>query len=231
MRLLLVEDNVRLSGAITESLRKAGLETDAVAEGEEALALLKHQPYDAVILDLGLPDMDGMKVLEALRNDKNAVPVLILTARDALSDKIAGLNSGADDYVVKPFETDELVARIRALLRRPQQATGKVTVLNNLSFDTISRYATIEDKILDLTRREVDLLEQLILSADKVVTKKSIEQRIYSYGEMGSANSVEVLAHRLRKKLAASGANIQIHTLKGIGYMMTGENLAQAAKK
>lgn len=221
MRILLVEDNERLSEAIKDSLYKAGFEVDAVAEGEEALSVARHQPYDAIILDLGLPDIDGMKVLESLRDQKNAVPVLLLTARDALSDKISGLNSGADDYMVKPFEVDELIARIKALLRRPSQAVGTAIKLNNLSFDTVNRCVQVEDKIIDLSRRELDLLEQLIRAADKVVTKKSIEQRIYSYGETGSANSVEVLVHRLRKKLEENAAGIAIHTLKGIGYMMT----------
>lgn len=230
MRILLVEDNERLSEAIKESLYKAGFEVDAVAEGEEALSVARSQLYDAIILDLGLPDIDGMKVLEALRGAKNQVPVLLLTARDALSDKIAGLNSGADDYMVKPFEVDELIARIKALLRRPSQATGTVTHMSNLAFDTVNRYAQIGDKVLDLSRRELDLLEQLIQAGDKVVTKKSIEQRIYSYGEKGSANSIEVLVHRLRKKLADQGAGIEIHTLKGVGYMMTGTDDRPAKK-
>ena len=231
MRILLVEDNARLSEAIQESLYKAGFEVDAVAEGEDALSVVRHQPYDAIILDLGLPDIDGMKVLETLRDQKNTVPVLVLTARDSLSDKISGLNSGADDYMVKPFEVDELIARIKALLRRPSQAVGTVVALNNLSFDTIKRYARIGDQMLDLSRREIDLLEQLILSSEKVVTKKAIEQRIYSYGETGSANSVEVLVHRLRKKLISRAANIEIHTLKGVGYMMTGAQNAQSPEK
>lgn len=226
MRILLVEDNERLSEAIKESLYKAGFEVDVVAEGEEALSVVRHQPYDALILDLGLPDIDGMKVLESLRDQKNTVPVLVLTARDALSDKISGLNSGADDYMVKPFEVDELIARLKALLRRPSQAIGTAIKLNNLSFDTVNRCVQIEDKIIDLSRRELDLLEQLIHAAEKVVTKKSIEQRIYSYGETGSANSVEVLVHRLRKKLDDHAADIEIHTLKGIGYMMTGADHA-----
>ena len=226
MRILLVEDNERLSEAIKESLYKAGFEVDAMAEGEEALSVARQQPYDAIVLDLGLPDIDGMKVLESLRNQKNAVPVLVLTARDTLTDKISGLNSGADDYMVKPFEVDELIARLKALLRRPSQAIGTVIKLNNLSFDTVSRSVQIENKIIDLSRREFDLLEQLIHAAEKVVTKKSIEQRIYSYGETGSANSIEVLVHRLRKKLDEHAADIEIHTLKGIGYMMTGADHA-----
>ncbi|MFH1159056.1 MAG: response regulator transcription factor [Pseudomonadota bacterium] len=226
MRILFVEDNVRLADAVKDSLRKAGFEVDTVAEGEEALSVVQHQPYDAIILDLGLPDMDGMKVLEKLRDGKNAVPVLVLTARDALSDKISGLNSGADDYMVKPFEVDELIARLKALLRRSSQSTGTVIKLNNLSFDTIERYAQIEDRIIDLTRRELGLLERLIHSTDKVVSKKSIEQQIYGYGESGSANSVEVLVHRLRKKLDDHAADVEIHTLKGVGYMMTGADHA-----
>ncbi|MDE1153352.1 MAG: response regulator transcription factor [Micavibrio sp.] len=221
MRILLVEDNASLADAIKDSLYKAGFEVDAVLEGEEALAAALHQTYDALVLDLGLPDMDGMDVLQKIRAAKNAVPVLVLTARDALSDKIEGLNSGADDYMVKPFEVGELIARLKALLRRPAQAVAPVLTLDNLSFDTNTRVTEIDGKMIDLSRREVDLLEQLIQSAGKIVTKKSIEQRMYSYGETGSANSIEVLVHRLRKKLQSHAAGVEIHTLKGIGYMMS----------
>ncbi len=221
MRILLVEDNERLSEAIRESLYAAGFETDGVGRGEEALAATREQPYDAIILDLGLPDIDGMQVLETLRAQKNAVPVLLLTARAALTDKIHGLNSGADDYMVKPFEVDELIARLKALLRRPSQSTGTEVTLGTLAFDTVTRVTRIGGQAVDLSRRETDLLEQLLYSADKIVTKKAIEQRIYSYGETGSANSVEVLVHRLRKKLADHNADIRVHTLKGIGYMAT----------
>ncbi|MBU6476042.1 MAG: response regulator transcription factor [Alphaproteobacteria bacterium] len=230
MRILLVEDNARLSDAVTESLYKAGFEVDAVTEGEEALSAAAGQVYDAVILDLGLPDIGGLSVLGALRDRKNTVPVLILTARDTLSDKIAGLNGGADDYMVKPFEVDELIARVKVLIRRQAGTAGTVIRINNLSFDTIKRLAQIGEETLALSRRELDLLEQLIHAAHKVVTKKSIEQRVYSYGETGSANSIEVLVHRLRKKLAEHAADIEIHTLKGIGYMMTGTD-GNAAKK
>ncbi len=222
MRILLVEDNARLSDAITESLYKSGFEVDAVAEGEDALSAAQGQTYDAVILDLGLPDIDGMTVLGRLRDRKNTVPVLILTARDTLSDKISGLNGGADDYMIKPFEVDELIARVKVLIRRQAGTVGTLVKINNLSFDTVKRFAQIGDDTLALSRRELDLLEQLIHAAHKVVTKKSIEQRVYSYGETGSANSIEVLVHRLRKKLAEHAADIEIHTLKGIGYMLTG---------
>lgn len=222
MRVLLIEDNARLSEAIAESLGKAGYEVDAVGEAQDALAVLANQAYDLIILDLGLPDMDGMEVLKALRAHKNTVPVLVLTARDSLSDKIAGLNKGADDYMVKPFDTGELLARLNALLRRPAAALSDVITLNNLSFDTSNRQTKVDTSTLELSRRETDLLEQLIRSIDKIVTKKAIETRLYSYDEKGSANSIEVLVHRLRKKLHSHGAEIEIHTLRGIGYMIAG---------
>lgn len=230
MRILLVEDNIRLSEAVTENLSRAGFEIDPVADGESALAVLANQNYDLVILDLGLPDMDGMEVLQTLRTGKNAVPVLVLTARDSLSDKIGGLNKGADDYMVKPFEADELIARLKALLRRPSMAVNEVITLNNLSFDTTNRQTKIGGATVELTRRETDLLEQLIRSVGKIVTKKTIETRLYSYDDKGSANSVEVLVHRLRKKLMAHEAGIEIHTLRGIGYMITGAQEDAAAQ-
>lgn len=230
MRILLVEDNPHLSEAIADSLRKSGFEIDPVAEGDAALAVLANQRYDLVVLDLGLPDMDGMEVLQALRSSKNTVPVLVLTARDSLSDKIGGFNKGADDYLVKPFEAEELVARLKALLRRPAQSVEEIITLNNLTFDTTNRQTKVGDQTIELSRRETDLLEQLIRSIDKIVTKKTIEMRLYSYEDKGSANSVEVLVHRLRKKLMASAAGIEIHTLRGIGYMITATRDAAVAK-
>lgn len=220
MRILLVEDNERLAEAISENLTAAGFTIDHVARGEDALTVTADQQYDAVVLDLGLPDIDGMDVLKALRDKKNAVPVLMLTARDQLSDKIEGLNKGADDYMVKPFETDELIARLNALLRRPVQAVSEIITVGNLSFNTTNRQAMARDKILELSKRETDLLEQLLRSLGKIVSKKSIEMRLYSYDDKGSVNSVEVLVHRLRKKLESYDAGIDIHTLRGIGYMI-----------
>lgn len=226
MRILLVEDNQRLAEAVSEGLSKAGFEVDPVGAGGDALAALGSQPYDAVVLDLGLPDIDGTEVLRQLREKKNTLPVLILTARDGLSDKISGLNLGADDYMVKPFETEELVARIHALLRRPAQALDAVLALGGLSFDSIARQAKVGAQNIDLSRRETDLLEQLLRNAGKIVTKKTIEMRLYSYEERGSVNSVEVLVHRLRKKLPPG---IEIHTLRGIGYMIAEAEHAETA--
>lgn len=220
MRILLVEDNERLAEAISENLTGAGFAIDHVARGEDALTVTSDQQYDAIVLDLGLPDIDGMDVLKALRDKKNAVPVLMLTARDQLSDKIEGLNKGADDYMVKPFETDELIARLNALLRRPVQAVSEIITVGNLSFNTTNRQAMARDKILELSKRETDLLEQMLRSLGKIVSKKSIEMRLYSYDDKGSVNSVEVLVHRLRKKLESYDTGIDIHTLRGIGYMI-----------
>ena len=229
MRILLVEDNPRLSEAVNESLAKAGFEVDPVAGGSDALSAVSAQTYDAVVLDLGLPDIDGTEVLRQLREKKNTVPVLVLTARDGLSDKIGGLNQGADDYMVKPFETEELIARIHALLRRPAQALGSVLTLGGISFDCISRQLTIAGATIELSRRETDLLEQLLRSAGKIVTKKAIEMRLYSYEERGSVNSVEVLVHRLRKKLDSQSSGVEIHTLRGIGYMIADKQDANPA--
>ncbi len=220
MRILLVEDNERLAEAISENLTAAGFAINHVSRGEDALAVTADQQFDAIVLDLGLPDIDGMDVLKALRDKKNAVPVLMLTARDQLSDKIEGLNKGADDYMVKPFETDELIARLNALLRRPAQAVSEIITVGNLSFNTTNRQAMAREKILELSKRETDLLEQLLRSLGKIVSKKSIEMRLYSYDDKGSVNSVEVLVHRLRKKLESYDAGLDIHTLRGIGYMI-----------
>ncbi|MDI1226864.1 MAG: response regulator transcription factor [bacterium] len=220
MRILLVEDNERLAEAISENLTAAGFAINHVSRGEDALAVTADQQFDAIVLDLGLPDIDGMDVLKALRDKKNAVPVLMLTARDQLSDKIEGLNKGADDYMVKPFETDELIARLNALLRRPAQAVSEIITVGNLSFNTTNRQAMAREKILELSKRETDLLEQLLRSLGKIVSKKSIEMHLYSYDDKGSVNSVEVLVHRLRKKLESYDAGLDIHTLRGIGYMI-----------
>lgn len=220
MRLLLVEDNRRLSGFVSEGLKQAGFETDQVYEAEEALASLDVQTYDLVVLDLGLPDLDGLHVLKKLRERNPNLPVLVLTARDSLEDRVKGLNAGADDYVLKPFEMEELLARIRALLRRPGQSLGNILRTGNVEFDTHSRETRIEGRAVRLTRRETDLLEQLLRCAGQVLAKELIESRLYSYGETGSANSIEVLLHRLRKKLEDGGANTVIHTLRGIGYLI-----------
>jgi len=220
MRLLLVEDNTRLAEFMRKGLAKAGFETNHVEDAEGAETTLDTQDYDAVILDLGLPDRNGMGVLQNLRQSRKNIPVLIVTARDGLDDRVRGLNSGADDYLVKPFAMEELTARVRALLRRPGQALGTILEAGNMNFNAETRLLEVDGKRVELSRRETDLLEQFMRNINGVLTKPSIEMRLYSYGEEGSPNAIEVLIHRLRRKLEDSGAHIEIHTLREVGYMM-----------
>lgn len=228
MRILLVEDSQTLSEAIVECLKRASLEADVSASGGDALALLDNHQYGMMILDLGLPDMDGMDLLKQMRANNNPLPVLVLTARNALSSKVAGLESGADDYMVKPFQPEELVARIRALLRRPYQVAGFLLRLSNVSLDINNGQAMVGEKLLALSRRETDLLGQFLRTPDKIVAKKAIETRIYGQDNKGSENAIEVLVHRLRKKLIDHAAEVEIKTLKGIGYMITSTCDAEA---
>ncbi len=220
MRLLLIEDNERLAENLSASLRGAGFAVDAVSTVDEAGAALATVGYDACILDLGLPDGDGMEILTDLRRRGSGLPVLICTARDAFEDRIAGLDAGSDDYLVKPFNTDELIARVRALLRRPGGALGVVLTAGNLGFDTVSREATVNGQPLRLSRRELDVLEVLLRRAGRVVPKDALEQALYGFDEEATPNAIEVATHRLRKKLQAAGVTAEIHTMRGIGYVL-----------
>ncbi|ALG69889.1 transcriptional regulator [Azospirillum thiophilum] len=220
MRLLLIEDNVRLASLTAEGLRKAGFAVDLVHSAEEASAALAVAGFDAVLLDLGLPDADGLTLLSGLRDRADATPVLILTARDRVDDRVRGLNLGADDYLLKPFALEELVARIRALLRRPGAALGVVLQLGNIAFDSAERLATVGGRPLDLSRRELDALELLLRRAGRVVPKSALENGLYGFGEEIGSNAVEVLIHRLRKRLLAAGASAGVQTLRGIGYIL-----------
>ncbi|AGH97433.1 response regulator transcription factor [Micavibrio aeruginosavorus] len=220
MRLLLIEDDELLSQFIAAGLHQAGYESDCAFTADEALALVRTQSYDLIITDLGLPDQDGLTLLKKIREHNKNIPVLILTARQGVDDKVKGLDLGADDYLPKPFEMPELTARVRALLRRPAQALDAVITVGNLALDTNAHTASVINSPMKLTRREIDLLEQLMRNNGKVVSKELIESRLYSYGEQGSSNSIEVLVHRLRKKLDDAGADVQIATLRGLGYVL-----------
>jgi len=223
MRVLLVEDNQRLATIVAEALRAAGFAVDAVATAGDAEAAAGVLQYDVIILDLGLPDDDGLEVLKRLRGAGHGVPVLILTARDGLEDRVSGLNLGADDYVLKPFDMAELIARLHALLRRPGGALGAELMSGNLRLDTLAREARIGDAVLPLSRRELSVLEHFMRRAGRVVPKTLLEESLYGYDDAGSANSVEVAVHRLRKKLVEASAEVSIHTLRGIGYLLTQE--------
>lgn len=223
MRLLLVEDHPRFGAFVREGLEKMGFVVDLVETAGNADAAVSGVTYDAVVLDLGLPDADGLVVLEKWRAAGNETPVLILTARDGVDDRVKGLNTGADDYLLKPFDMDELVARVRALLRRPGGVLGMVMAVGNVSFDTTAREVRIDDKPISISRREMGVLEQLMRRHGRVVPKAVLEDKIYGFGEEVSSNSVEVHISRLRKRLANSGATVRVHTLRGVGYLLSEE--------
>jgi DNA-binding response OmpR family regulator len=220
MRLLIVEDNQRLAEFMAKALRAEGFTLDLVRLADEAAAALATTHYDAIVLDLGLPDGDGMDLLKGLRGRDDPTPVLILTARDGLADRVNGLNSGADDYLLKPFAMAELVARLKALMRRPGGALGVRLQSGNLAFDTVGSIVDVEGKALLLSRRELALLELLLRRAGRVVSKSSIEESLYGFGEEVESNSVEAHVSRLRKKLAAAGARCEIHIVRGVGYFI-----------
>ena len=220
MRLLVVEDNEELVKLIAQGLTTAGYTVDCVTTAADARHVLATIRYAAIILDLGLPDADGLTVLREIRSQKDAIPVLVLTARAGVHDRVEGLRSGADDYLVKPFAFEELVARVEALLRRPRQLLGMVLSVANLSLDTESRQAFIDDEPQILSARESAVLEILMRRKGRVVPKKIVEDQLFGLSGDVSSNAVEVYVHRLRKQLADRGANVRIHTIRGVGYMI-----------
>ena len=220
MRLLLVEDHAELSIWVAKTLRQSGFVVDVVERGEHALTALLTQPYDLVILDLSLPGMDGLEVLRHLRaQEKTArVPVLILTARSTLDDKVKGLNLGADDYLAKPFEVAELEARIKSLLRRSGNVMPTVRV-GLLEFDTTNRIAAIGGRPLSLTPRELSVLEVLVTRLGKPVPRNVLFEKVFSFDDEARMEAIEIYVHRLRKKLEGSGASVS--TLRGLGYVLS----------
>jgi len=220
VRVLIVEDNGRLADFMGKALHVAGFTVDMVRLAADAEAALATTRYDSVVLDLGLPDADGIDVLKSLRRRGDSTPVLILTARDGLDDRVDGFNSGADDYLLKPFVTAELVARLKALMRRPGAALGSCLKVGNLVLDTVGSVVEVDGQPLVLSRRELPLLELLLRRAGRVVSKSSIEECIYGTGEAVVSNVVEAHMSRLRKKLAEAGAKCEIHTVAGVGYFV-----------
>jgi len=221
MRLLVIEDEARIVELLRAALTRAGFAVDTVvtvADAGEALSLVA---YDAAILDLGLPDGDGMTLLADVRRQGNRVPVLVLTARDTVEARVTGLDSGADDYLVKPFAMTELIARVKALLRRPGHTLGATLEAGNLSFDTIGRDIRVGPAILSLPRQELAILEHLMRRLGRVVPKALLEEKLYGMGEELVSNAIPVHVHHLRRKLAEAGASPEIHTVRGIGYLLS----------
>jgi DNA-binding response OmpR family regulator len=221
MRLLIVEDEHRIVELVRSGLDKAGFVVDAVHHARDAREVLTSVRYDAVVLDLGLPDGDGLELLADLRRAGDQVPVLVLTARDAVEHRVAGLDAGADDYLVKPFAMIELVARIKTLLRRPGHALGATLEAGNLCFDTIGRELRIDTTVVHLPRQELAVLEHLMRRLGRVVPKAVLEEKLYGIDDEVESNAIPVHVHHLRRKLAEAGGTPQVHTVRGIGYLLT----------
>ncbi|QQP89989.1 response regulator transcription factor [Skermanella sp. TT6] len=220
MRLLLVEDNERLAGLMAGGLARAGFAVDAFGSLEEADAAVAAADYDLILLDLGLPDGDGLAWLKAFRSRSRSIPVLVATARGGLGDRVSGLDTGADDYLVKPFEMDELLARCRALLRRPGSCLATVLTAGNVAFDTVSRRISVGGRAIDAPRRELDLMEILLRRVGQVVTRPVLEESLYGFNDEVTPNALEAHVSRLRRRLAEAGADAVIHTVRGVGYLL-----------
>ena len=215
MRILLVEDDRMLGDGLQAGLTQAGYAVDWLRDGEAAVAALSTESFAAVVLDLGLPKRDGLSVLQWLRGRQDATPVLILTARDQLEDKVRGLDLGADDYVLKPFDLDEIAARLRALVRRAHGRPQPVLRLGEVELDPAARSVTCAGVTVELTPREFDLLHLLLENSGRVLTRRTLEEQLYTWNDAVDSNALEVHIHHLRKKLG----NELIRTVRGVGYM------------
>ncbi|MEH6517556.1 MAG: response regulator transcription factor [Halioglobus sp.] len=214
MHILLVEDDASLAAGLQKALGKQGFVVNHVDCGRLAIAAVRAEKPDMVVLDLGLPDMDGLDVLAKLRQGDGHIPVLVLTARDGLEDKVSTLDGGADDYLAKPFDMAELAARLRVMERRLSTAVTSKICVGEVEIDTAAHIVTRAGETVELPRREYMLLKNLMESSGKVLTRESLETRLYSWGEEVASNSLEVHIHHLRKKLPAN----MIKTVRGIGY-------------
>ncbi len=220
MRILLVEDDTLLGDGIRAGLTQADFAVDWVQDGILGDTALQTETYAAVVLDLGLPRLSGVDLLRGIRARGDATPVLILTARDAVGDRVKGLDSGADDYLIKPFDLDELAARLRALIRRSQGSAVPVLRLHGVLLDPAQHRVEYQGQPVELTAREFALLQELMLNAGRVLSREQLEQRVYPWGEELESNAIEVHVHHLRRKLAPE----LVRTVRGVGYLMRKED-------
>lgn len=216
MRILLVEDDLALGEGIRTALKPEGYTVDWLQDGVSALHALNHESFELVILDLGLPRMDGLQLLKQLRGAANPLPVLVLTARDATADRIAGLDAGADDYLTKPFDVAELKARLRALLRRSFNRPQPALEYRGISLDPVSQEVRYQDRVINLPRKEFLLLHELIVQPGRVLTRDRLQQALYGWDEELESNALEVHVHHLRKKFFSE----LIRTVRGVGYLV-----------
>jgi two-component system, OmpR family, response regulator PhoP len=221
MRLLLIEDDAALRQGLKRQLQADGYRVDEASDGEEGLFLAREYPFDLAIVDLGLPKLNGLTIVQRLRGDGRDTPILILTARSTWQDKVVGLEAGADDYLVKPFEYPELAARVKALLRRSLKATTDVLALGPVSIDLSTQAVRLDGEALELTAYEYRLLEYLVRERERVVTKQELSDYLYPHGDDRDSNVLEVLIGRLRRKLDPQGTLAPIETLRGRGYRFT----------
>jgi DNA-binding response OmpR family regulator len=220
MRLLVIEDDLELASALGAAFARRDVASDHAATAGDAMLMLDATRYAAVLIDLGLSDGEGLQVLRRLRERHDPVPVLILSARSDLRDRIEGLEAGADDYLIKPFDFEELFARLRAVLRRNGNFQGNAMVLGNLRFDTLSREVDVGGSVVVLSQRETELIDLLMRRSGRVVTKRLAEDQLFGMSETLGSNAVEVYVHRLRRKLDLSGAEVRIETVRGVGYLL-----------
>jgi two-component system OmpR family response regulator/two-component system response regulator QseB len=219
MRSLVVEDDALLGDALQTGLRQRGLDVDWVVDGSAAQSALRGEAFAAVVLDLGLPKIDGLEVLRRMRAKGLRTPVLVLTARDAVDDRVKGFDMGADDYVVKPVDLDELAARLRALVRRSSGEPAPILSVGTLHLDPAARKVMLDGRPVDLQAKEFNLLQEFMLHAGRVLSRQQLEERLYAWGDEVESNAVEVHIHHLRRKLTPQ----LIRTVRGVGYVMPRE--------
>jgi len=224
MRLLVVEDEKKLNELITKKLKKEYYGVDSCFDGEEAIRYVEGTEYDAIILDIMLPKLDGFEVIKRIRAKKNKVPILLLTARDNIDDKVKGLDYGADDYLVKPFIFEELMARIRVLLRRNSGNADNIITIANLKVDLDAKTVFRDDLLIKLSGREYSILEYLIRNKGKILSRERIEDHIWNYDYEGGTNVIDVYIRYLRKKIDDSYTPKLIHTIRGLGYVLRVDN-------